>query len=83
MVSVFNRGSVGGIFISYSGFSAAAVEDAKTGLSQKVFVLCELQEIVRVLDREGDLATFFKEKIHRAKTDRNPFFRAQDFVSDS
>jgi restriction system protein len=76
LVSVYGRGDVGGIFISYSGFSAAAIEDAKTGLAQKIFVLSELQEIIRVIDREGDLRAFFKEKIHRAKTDRNPFYKA-------
>lgn len=75
LVSVFNRGDVGGIFISYSGFSPAAIEDAKAGLTQKVFVLAELQEIVQVLDREGELKAFFKEKINRAKSDRNPFYK--------
>jgi len=74
-VSVFNRGDVGGIFISYSGFSPAAIEDAKTGLSHKVFVLTELQEIIQIIDRESELKTFFKEKISRAKTDRNPFYK--------
>ena len=74
-VSVYGRGNVGGIFISYSGFSPAAIEDAKTGLVQKVFVLTELQEIIQVIDRESDLAAFFKEKINRAKSDRNPFYK--------
>jgi restriction system protein len=76
LVSVYGRGDVGGIFISYSGYSPAAVEDAKTGLSQKVFVLTVLQEIVEVLERDGDLKAMFKEKINRAKTDKNPFFKA-------
>ncbi len=77
LVSVYGRGDVGGIFISYLGFSPAAIDDAKTGLAQKVFVLAELQEIVQVIDQEGDLQAFFKEKIHRAKTDRNPFYKAR------
>lgn len=76
LVSVYGRGDVGGIFISYSGYSPAAVEDARTALSQKVFVLTELQEIVEVLEREEDLKTMFKEKLNRAKTDKNPFFKA-------
>jgi restriction system protein len=74
-VSVYGRGDVGGIFISYSGFSPAAIEDAKTGLAQKVFVLVELQEIIQVIDREADLRAFFKEKINRAKSDRNPLYK--------
>lgn len=77
LVSVYGRGDVGGIFISYSGYSPAAVEDARTGLSQKVFVLTELQEIVEVLEREDDLKAMFKEKLNRAKTDKNPFFKAR------
>jgi restriction system protein len=75
LVSVYGRGDVGGIFISYSGFSAAAIEDAKTGLAQKVFVLTELQEIIQVIEREADLKAFFKEKINRAQSDRNPFYK--------
>jgi restriction system protein len=74
-VSVSGRGDVGGIFISSSGFSPAAIEDAKTGLAQKVFILTELQEIVQLVDHEGDLTAFFKEKINRAKADRNPFYK--------
>lgn len=75
MVSVYGRGDVGGIFISYSGFSEAAVVDAKAGLTQKIFVLTELQEIIQVIDREGDLKAFFKEKIDRARMDRIPLHK--------
>lgn len=75
LVSVYGRGNVGGIFISYLGFSDAAIEDAKTGLTQKTFVLAELQEIVHVVDRDGDLKALFKEKINRAKAERNPLYR--------
>lgn len=74
-VSVYGRGNVGGIFISYSGFSPAAIEDAKIGLAQKVFVLTELEEIIQVIDCEADLKIFFKEKINRARSDRNPFYK--------
>ncbi len=66
---------MGGIFISYSGFSPAAIEEAKTGLAQKVFVLTELHEIIQMLDREVDLKELFREKIRRAKSDRNPFYK--------
>jgi restriction system protein len=75
LVSVYGRGYVGGIFISYSGFSPAAIEDAKTGLAQTVFVLTELQEIIEVIDRDANLKAFFKDKINRARSDRNPFYK--------
>jgi restriction system protein len=74
-VSVYGRGNVGGIYISYSGYSPAATEDAKTGLAQKVFVLTELQEIIEAIERESNLTVFFKEKINRAKSDRNPLYK--------
>ena len=47
----------------------------RQGLVQKVFVLTELQEIIQVIDREANLTAFFKEKINRAKSDRNPFYK--------
>ena len=76
LVRVYGRSDVGGIFISYSGFSPAAIEDTKTALSQKMFVLAELQELVQVIDRGGDLKTFFKDKINRAKiAPGSPFTR--------
>jgi restriction endonuclease Mrr len=77
LVSVYGRGDVGGIFISYSGFSPAAIEEAKRGLAQRVFVLTELQEIIKVMDGEADLMEFFREKISRAKSDRNPFYKSR------
>jgi restriction system protein len=76
LVSVYGRADVGGICISYSGFSPAAIEEARNGLAQKVFVLGELQEIVQILEREGDLKEFLREKIRRAKSDRNPFYKS-------
>jgi len=45
----------------------------RAGLAQKVFVLTELQEIVETLEREGDLKSLFKEKIQRAKAEKNLF----------
>jgi restriction system protein len=75
LVSVYGRGDVAGICISYSGFTPAAIDEAKIGLAQKVFVLTELHEIVQTLEGEGDLKALFREKIRRAKADRNPFHK--------
>ncbi len=75
MVSVFNRGDVGGIFISYSGYSSPAIDEARTGLAQKTFILTELQEIIEVVDREGDLKAYLKAKLNQARTHRNPFYK--------
>ena len=35
----------------------------------------ETAELIQVIDRENDLKAFFKGKIQRAKTDRNPFYK--------
>ena len=76
LVSIYGRAGVGGICISYSGFTPAAIDEAKNALAQRVSVLADLQEIVQILERESDLKEFFKEKIRRAKADRNPFYKS-------
>ncbi len=55
LVSVYGRGDVRGLFISVSGYTPAAVIDVKTALSTKTCVLMELEEIVALIEREGDL----------------------------
>ncbi len=76
LVSVFNRGGdVRGIFIAYSGFSAAAVADVKTALAQKILVLVELEEIVMALDRDMDFKALLIDKIHHSQTHKDPLHR--------
>ena len=77
LVSVFNRGGdVRGMFIAYSGFSAAAIADVKNALAHKVFVLVELEEIIRVLDAEGDVRDLFTAKIHQSQTHKEPLYKS-------
>lgn len=75
LVSVMSRGDVHGVFISASGFSPAAITDAKSFLMHRIYVLLDLQEIVTVLDRELDLREFLVEKIRRAQNDKDPFVK--------
>lgn len=76
LVSVFNRGGdVRGIFIAYSGFSAAAVADVKTALAHKIFVLMELEEITHALDNDADLKALLEKKVQRAQTHKEPLWR--------
>ena len=67
------RSSVGGIFISSSDYTPAAVNMCRDFLQQKVLVLCTLREIVDVLNRDADLTAMLRAKIRAAKLDRNPF----------
>ncbi|MBA2524548.1 MAG: restriction endonuclease [Pyrinomonadaceae bacterium] len=74
LVRVFSRGFTGGIFISYSDYSAAAVGDCKEALRDKVIVLCRIDEFVRALEQEIDLEKLLDAKIDKAIIDKNPYF---------
>lgn len=75
LASVYNRGDVRGIIISNSGFTGPAIYTVKEGLANKVLLLCELQEIVLLLERERDLAEFLRQKVQAAAIDKEPLFR--------
>jgi hypothetical protein len=75
LVNLFNRGEVRGLFISASGFAPAATTDVKDALSRKVCILAELEEIVALLDREGELSELLEKKIIAAQADKNPFLK--------
>lgn len=73
LVRVFNRGHAGGIIISKSGFSAPAISTVKEALSQKIVILCELEEIIKLLESENCLLDLFTRKIQSAAIVKNPF----------
>lgn len=72
LVNIFNRGHAGGIIISNSGFTHPAIETCKEALTQKIIVLCELEEMVILLEQKLELKDFFKAKIRTAVTEKNP-----------
>ena len=73
LVRVFGRDSSRGIFISYSGYTAAAIVTCKEILSKAVVVLCTLQEFVLLMERESSLGDFLKAKIRGSIVDKQPF----------
>jgi restriction endonuclease Mrr len=75
LVRVYHRAEGRAIIISASDFTSPAVAVCKDALHQKVIVLCTLQEIVMLLDRQGDLKDFLKKKVHGSLIERNPFVR--------
>ncbi|MBI9045528.1 MAG: restriction endonuclease [Anaerolineaceae bacterium] len=75
LVKIFNRGHTGGIFISNSRYTKPAITTCKDALTQKIVVLCELEEIVTLLERQGSLKDFLKAKIIAAAVDKNPFLK--------
>lgn len=74
LVRIFSRGSARGIFISVSDYTDPAIRTCKESLNKTVVVLCKLEEIVRLLEREGDLKEWLKRKINAAIIDKNPLF---------
>jgi hypothetical protein len=72
------RADVGGLLISASGFTGPAVATSRDALTKVVNVLCDLEELVRLSAREGDLVAFLKRKVEAATLDHNPFLRIVD-----
>ena len=73
IVRVFSRGECRGLFISYSGYTTAAVEACQESFSRANIILCTLRELVIQLERDGDIAEFLKEKVRSAIVNREPF----------
>jgi restriction system protein len=75
LVRVFNRGQSRGIFISASSYTPAAILSCKESLARAVFVLCDLEEIVHLLEQERDLHDFLKRKVTAAIVEKDPYHR--------
>ncbi len=76
LVRVFGRDQARGILISASGYTEPAVTVCRESLSQAVVVLCKLEEIVKLLEREQDVDVkqFFQRKIEAAIVHKNPLY---------
>jgi len=75
LVRIFNRGGQArGLFISYSDYSDAAINQCHEAISGgAVVMLATLQEIVNLLETEGDLRGWLKTKINAAIIDKQPY----------
>lgn len=74
LVRLIGRAEARGIFISASNFTDPAIFTAREFLAHKLIVLTTLQELVRVLEGQADLADFFVKKVQAAVTHKNPCF---------
>jgi len=74
LVRIFNRNLAGGIIISYSDYSSAAIQDCRDALTQKTVILCRLEEFVRALEKRTDLKAILEQKIDAAVIHKNPLF---------
>lgn len=82
LVRLMSRDQAGGLIISASGFTGAAIQTCHEFLQHKLVVLCHLQELVWVLERERELADFLNEKVQAAVIHRNPYFKPLDASAD-
>lgn len=73
LVRVYNRAEGRAIIISASNFTGPAISTCKDALQQKVVVLCTLEEIVMLLEKESDLCELIKNKVRAAIIDRKPY----------
>ncbi len=75
LVRVYHRSDCRAVIISASGFTEPAIATCKEALQHKVIVLCSLEELVRLLETQGDLLSFLERKTQAAMVDKNPFLR--------
>ncbi len=68
---LYGRAQANGIFISASGYTKAAVTNSRDALNYKLIVLCELREIVLLMEREKPFKEFLRKKVHAAVIDKN------------
>lgn len=73
LVRIYHRGFSRGIFISATEFSQAALDICIEALQKTVVILCTLEEVVRLLEQEGNLAELLKAKVQTAIIDKQPF----------
>ncbi len=75
IVRLFGRDEARGMFISNSKFTAPAISQCKDALSKKTIILCELDEIVYLLEQHSNLNEFIRDKTRAAIADKNPYLR--------
>lgn len=73
LVRVFSRAEARGIFISAPDYTDAAIASCAQALQQKVVVLCTLQELVLLLEKQGDLKEMLRNKVNAAVLEKTPF----------
>lgn len=75
LVRAFSRDGARALIIGYPSFTPAAVASCRDALAHKVVVLCELEEIVKLLDNEHDLRVLLKRKVEVALAEKRPLFK--------
>ncbi len=69
---VLSRDHARGIIIANNGYTLPAVETCREFLSQRLIVLCTLEEISSLLESGDDLGEFLTNKIDRCELEKKP-----------
>ncbi len=78
LVRIYHRPESRAIVISASNFTDPAVSMCKEALVKgKVITLCTLEELVMLLEQQGDLTDFLRRKVQSTIIDKNPFPRVE------
>ena len=75
LVRLIGRAEGRGIFISASDYTEPAIHTSREFLQHKIIALATLQEIVRLVEDQADLAEFLLRKIQAAQIHKNPYFQ--------
>lgn len=78
LVRLYNRTNASGIFISNSKYTEPAIRQCSDALNKLTIILCSLQELVFLLERQGDLESFLTRKSQAAIIDKNPYLEVWD-----
>ena len=73
LVRVYGRAEVTGLFVSASPYTEPAIAECKNALSQRLFVLAEVNELLMLLeDPDASLADWLRAKVIAASVERKP-----------
>lgn len=72
MVRIFTRDAARGIMISQSSYTGPAIAVCRDALAKGVFVLTRLSDIFYLMERDGCLKEFLRERIRAGVIDKNP-----------
>ena len=75
LVRLMGRAEARGLFISASDYTQPAIHTCREFLQHKIVALCNLQELVFLLEQQGDLEDFLIRKIHSAQIHKNPYYK--------
>lgn len=71
---IYHRASAHGIFISASGYSPSGISAAKEALIKNaLLVLFDLEEFVKIIEREDDFKKYLRDRIQSAIIEKDPY----------